>query len=999
LPRPDLPIDENIYCVTTGAIGPARAVIAPPEPFNLIRAGSVIVKVVGLSLALAVVASIAPLSAQAVTQNFQLDIPRQPLGAALQDFARQTGLQIARLSDSVGGSAVVGPLNGEFSPEQALHTLLAASGLEFKVVNEHTIAVLDPAAIRLAAADTPAPAPSAAAASEPHAQLQEVVVTGSNIRVGLDAADSGALPVQVISSETFRATAGESIGDLLRSQPIVSGFNTTPANDEYNGGNTSINLRGLGDQYTLVLVNGRRFGGEDVPDIGALPSEAIESVEILKNGASAVFGSDAIAGVVNLKLKDRFDGVKLIGSYGNTTSHDASFRRAAALFGSSLGDFHFVGSLSWQDRNGMERQDRDISASRDFRPYGGLDRRSTSALIPNRITVPGLGSRSIDVSRFGPGSTSLDADDYVVPNASQRWSGNEIGTFPPYRRVSGHWLAEYEAVDRRLRLFAEGYYDKREQKFIYVAPQTIVHVPATNPYNPFGRDVTAYYQFGPNELPLLYSDYDTRNLQASAGIRGDLGERQYEVAFTRYHKTIDSKNYNDIVSDAAEAAVQRTDATALNVFGYWANTPQQLVGLTTTSELHVGNDVTSFEGRIAGPLFDLPTGAVAFALGAAHREVEYSYVPDEVWRTVDTYWSGLNPDIARGSRKVDSVYAEARVPLLRASDTGAINALELGGAARYEKYSDFGNATVGQVNARLALLDKSLTVRGSFAQAFKAPSVANLTAPQFESQLQGLIDPAFGGVAPVTVVEGGNPGLKPEKANTYDFGVVYAPRGGRLSLKADYWQIDLRDLIEEPNVQNVLFGTSPNGSLTRDPQTNQATVDARIDNGGDRTARGIDFGANYALEGGEVGRFTFGLDATHLLEFKTTLGNVVDDHLAGTSLGVIPKWRAVASTFWKLGGWESAFFLHYSEGVPDLFGTQPPRRTEDYWTGDLQLAYQFEGGEAALGGTLRDLQVHVGVENLWDTSIPFMNRFVDGYDRSIVDYRGRYVYVGIEKRL
>ncbi len=975
-----------------GAIGRPRPVIAPPTQLIHIGAGSVIVKVVGSSLAIALIASIAPLSAQAVTRYYRLDIPRQPLDSALNDLARQTGLQIARLGDSVEGSALVGPVAGELSPEQALTSLLAPSGIAYKVVNQEMIAVVDP--------KDAGPAPrSAVGGAEKAPELAEVVITGSNIRVGADEADKSALPVQVLSSEDFKATAGESIGDLLRSQPIVSGFNTTPANDEYNGGNTTINLRGIGDQYTLVLVNGRRFGGEDVPDIGALPGEAIESVEILKNGASAVFGSDAVAGVVNVKLKDRFDGLELVSSYGNTTSHDATFRRAAALFGKSFDDFRFVGSLSWQDRNGIERQDRDISASRDFRPFGGIDRRSTSALIPNRITLPGVGSRSIDVTRFGPGDSSLNPADYVVPSTSQRWSGSEIGTFPPYQRLSGHWLAEYDVMGPSLRLFTEGYFDRREQKFIYVSPQTIVDVPASNPYNPFGKSVTVYYQFGPNELPLLYSDYDTRNIQASAGIRGDLGERHYEVAFTRYHKTVDSTNYNDIVLEQSQAAVERTDATALNVFGYWANSAQQLAGLTTTSALHVGNDVTSFEGRITGPLLRIPTGALDFALGAAHREIEFSYIPDEVWRTVETYWSGLNPDITRGSRKVDSVYGELRVPLLRASRSGVVNALEIGGATRYEKYSDFGNATVGQANARLVLFDEALVVRGSFAQAFKAPSVANLTAPQFQSQLQGLVDPYFGGVAPVTVVDGGNPNLKPEKADTYDFGVVYAPRGSGVTLKADYWQIDLEDLIDEPNVQNVLFGTSPNGSLSRDPVTHLATVDARIDNGGDRRLRGIDLGAGYTFRTASAGRFAFDLNTTHMLEFKTTFGTVADDHLAGTSLGVIPRWRSVLSASWDRAGWESAFFLHYSEGVPDLFGTLPPRRTEDYWTGDFQLAYQFGDGVGNFGGALRNLRIHAGVENLWDTRIPFMNRFPDGYDRSVIDYRGRYVYFGIDKRL
>ncbi len=971
----------------------------------------------------------APAQAASLDESIAFHIRAQSLENALFELSKQSAYQILFSADSLVNRQVPA-ITGTMQVKEALERLLAGTKLEYRLVGERTITVgravagattgsaeTEPKSIRLARAESAGvpgeggsfgggaaagsaaeETPSATATGPEDEPLQEVVVTGSNIRSNVEV-ERGALPVELITAERFQKTAGESIADLLRSQPVVAGFNTTPANDEYGGGNTSVNLRGIGDQYTLVLVNGRRFGGEDVPDIGAIPTEAIESVEILKNGASAIFGSDAVAGVVNIKLKSRFEGLQLVSSYGNTTSHDASFRRVAILAGKSFDRLHLTGSLSWQDRNGIERQDRAISASRDFRPFGGIDRRSTFALIPNNIFLPDDTSVSIDVSRFGPGQGSLDPADFVAPADSQKWSGNEIGTYPPYRRLSGHWLGEFELLDSRLRLFAEGYFDRRDQRFTYVAAQTYVDVPASNPYNPFGEDVGVYYQFGPNELPLLFSDYETKNLQSSFGVRGDLGEYRYELSYTRYRKTVDSKNYNDVVYASAQAAVERTDATALNVFGYWANSPEQLAGLTDVSGLHLGNDIDTIEARVSGPLLRIPTGSVDFAAGAAHRKVDFSYVPDETWRTVETYWSGLNTEVKHGGRKVDSAYAELRVPLMQASQTGTVNALEIGGASRYEKYDDFGSATVGQLNARLAMLDEALVLRASAAQAFKAPSVDNLTAPQTQSLLQGLVDPFFDGVAPVNVIEGGNPGLKPEKADTYDAGIVWSPRGARYSLKADYWQIDLKDLIDIPDAQSILFGTSPNGSLTRDPDTGLATVDTRLDNGGNRRVRGIDFGAAYTVQTAGAGRFAFDLNATRLLEFKTRFGGVVDDHLAGTSLGVIPKWRSVLGTYWDRAGWEAAFFLHYSEGVPDLFGDLPPRRTKDYWTGDLQLAYRFDDQAAGLGGALRNLRLHIGVENLWDTELPFMNRFADGYDRSIADYRGRYVYFGLQKTL
>jgi iron complex outermembrane receptor protein len=961
-----------------------------------------------LSLACAA-AFVAPAGADspATSAKRAIDVPAGELTAALELLASQSGVEFVYAMEQIKGLRTRG-VHGEFSAETAVMKLLEGTRLVLTTHASGAMLIAAPAPISSAVATgallrlAQASDVSVAGVGEGD-RLEEVVVTGSNIRSSAEA-DKSALPVQVLTDTKFKMTAGESIGDLLRSQPVVAGFNTTPANDEYAGGNTTVNLRGIGDQYTLVLVNGRRFGGEDVPDIGAIPTEAIDSVEILKNGASAVFGSDAVAGVVNVKLKDDFEGLSLVSSYGNTTNHDASFRRVSALGGKSYGQLRLVGSLSWQDRNGVFKEDRDISASRDFRPYGGIDRRSTFALIPNQIFLQDGSALSIDVGHFGPGQTGATAVDYVTPVEGQKWSGNEIGMFPPYRRLSGHWLAEYDLFDDgRARLFAEGYFDRRNQRFTYVAAQTYVVVPAANPYNPFGEDVEAYYQFGPDEMPLLYSDYETRNFQNSLGVRGDLGDYRYEVAYTRYRKNVDSLNYNDVSYAAAQAAVERTDATALNVFGYWANSPAQLAGLTVVSGLHTGNDIETLEGRLSGPLFSIPTGAVEFAAGAAHREVDFSYVPDETWRTVETYWSGLNTEVTGGDREVDSAYAEVRVPLLRSS-SGTVNGLEVGAATRYEKYSDFGSATVGQFSARLAMLEEALILRSSFAEAFKAPSVSHLTAPATSSTLQGLVDPCVGGVspcvsgvAPVVVIDGGNPDLEPESAETWDIGIVYSPAGSGLSLKADYWKLDLTDLIDIPDVQSVLFGTSPNGSMTRDPGTGTATVDARLDNGGNRSMRGLDIGAAYAWQTETAGRIAVELNATRLLEFKTIFGAFETDHLEDGGFGVVPKWRSVLGTYWDKAGWEAAFFLHFSEGVPDSFGDLPPRRTEDYWTGDIQVAYRFGEDFNALGGTLRNTRVHLGVENFWDTDIPFMLSFSDGFDRSIVDYRGRYVYFGIEK--
>lgn len=837
--------------------------------------------------------------------------------------------------------------------------------------------------------------------------IDTIVVTGSSIRSQAGALETLAQPIQYVSEEQFTNTKAESVGDFLRTMPINNGFSSSPTTDEYAGGNTSINLRGIGDQYTLVLVEGRRFGGEDTPDVGALPAEAIQGIEILKGGASAIYGSDAVAGVVNVRLKDDFEGLEFYGSYGDTTRQDAAFVRAAALFGLSGERFNLTGSISYQDREGITKFDRELTSSRDYRGFGGLDRRSGRVSTPHQIVRSSAPSQalSLDLSRFNAGSAgSANPADYVAFNrAEQAYSTNELGTYPPYDRLSGHWSGSYEVVEDKLTFFVRGYADDRHQDFFANPPIVDVFVPADNPYNPFGEEVHVWYLFGQNELGLMTETFDITNFLGTAGFRGSFGEFNYEVGYSRYQKRLDESYRNDINIGEAQAAAERTDASAFNPFGFWSNTPAQLAGLSPTSTFEQDNTVSSLDAKLDGKLFEWSGGTARFAVGVEHREVEFAYRPDQNWQDADYWWLGNGGAPAFGERDVDAYFGEIQLPLYEAASGGAfVQRAEVTGAIRQEEYSDFGSSTVGQIAGRVGFLDDTVILRASYAESFKAPSLDDLNEPTATNTEPGgfYFDPVRGGFFAVDRITGGNPNLDAESGETINFGLILRPlANSNLIFTFDYWALELSDIVAEPDGQALLNGIATGGSITRDPVTQYPTLDLRLDNGGQREVSGFDAGVTYRQPTDRAGTFTTTLNATYLTKFEDSNDGVSVEYLGtyNTTVGPMPRLRLVSGLQWGLGGWDAVATLHYTAGYDDVIPNVISREVESYTTFDLQAGYDFDAGSGTLS-FLKGTRVYLGIDNVFDEDLPFVAASPDGWDRYLSDYVGRYAYAGIRKR-
>ncbi len=843
-----------------------------------------------------------------------------------------------------------------------------------------------------------------------HAQGEDegdvIVVVGS--RIERSAEDTASQPVQFIDEAFFKTTPAENVADFLREIPINTGASASNFNDEYNGGNSSINLRGVGPQFTLVLLNGRRFGGESVPDIGAIPPEAVETVEILKTGASSVYGSDAVAGVVNIRLKEDFEGLDVVASYGGATQGGGETFRVAAVGGFQTERLSFTGSLAYQDYKGFNRDERVFTSSRDYRRFGGIDRRSGFIGDPNAIFIPSSGNVvTLDTNQVGLGDVPTSPGQFIpFPDENNRFSTNEPGVAPPVERINGHWSVKYDLVPDLVEFYTEGYVDTREQEFFAQVPIDFgANVPATNPFNPFGEDVSA--RFVLSELDFITETANVINYQAAAGFKGALGDLNYDVSYTRYRQSNERDYTGELNPAGLAAALSRTDATALNPFCDECNTDAQLAGIIAPPGFIDQNDqIQTIDVVFSGDVFELPAGAVSFAAGYQHRAVDFDVNYNDVWENGSTQFSWFTSDFAdtSGSRNVDAVFGEVLLPLYESANPDAVfTQAEVTGSVRYENYSDFGGATVFSALGKTEWFGGDVILRASYTESFRAPPVAALTLPErtlFEPSGGGVFDPVRGGFLPTFFRTGGNPDLGPEEGTTFSVGAVLRPsfiEGFFASI--DYFDLEITNIIRTPDAQGLLEGTETAGTITRDAN-NVPTLDLRLNNGGDRTVRGYDFSVSQTFDTDRVG--TFNIYANGVVQVENErFENGVTTNLLGEFLeGPIPRFRGIFGVGWAGDAVDFAANVDYATGVNEFLDAGAvviDRKTDDWVTVDMQIGYDFSNVGPKDSLITKNLRAYIGVENIFDDGLPFFARSSDGWDRAIGDLRGRYVYGGVRK--
>lgn len=964
-----------------------------------------------LVLAIAAPALANPPSEPTEPQTY--DLKAQPLAAALSEVARISGRPIV-VSTRVARGKTAPALNGRYTPDEAYAILLSGSGL--RAVPVGSTLVLQ----------------QARAEGEPQtgddAVLSELVVTGSKIRGGTAAGAN----VITISRQDIETSGYASTQDVVQALPQNYGGGASEGGASLSNRNgalfngafgAGVNLRGLGNTSTLVLINGDRpaMGGlsGSFADLSLIPSTAVERVEVLADGASAIYGSDAVAGVVNLVMRDRLDGGEARIRYGSADG-DLHQGQVAFLVGKLWDQGHVSLAYEGSRRGRLRADDRDF-AREDLRPFGGLDRRANYA-SPGTIVAGGR-NFAIPTGQNGAGLSASR----LIPDIINRRDAR-LGTDILPRQTTqslylsgGFEVGAHTTLSARL-LAADRRYDLRSIPIW----ATAITVPVTNPFyvDPLGtrQPVRVLYRFA-DDLGPERSRGHVRAFNGGADLTRRMGTWSV-TASGAYGRENDAMGLQNLVNSYRLnlALADANPATAYNLFGGPRSThPGTIESIRGWSKSDGVYTVWTAGLKGDGDLFRLPSGPVKLAVGYEHRSEHYSLTSSSYQTTAD---QRIVQAAFPGTRRIDAVYGEIRAPLI--GDDQAISAvqrLEVSLAARAEEYSDFGRTT----NPKLGIDWKTfggLTFKASYGTSFRAPSFQDqrIGPGQVQYFPFTVVDPQSPtGRTNVLFLLGNTPGIGPERAKTWTLGAEWRPAiapGARLT--ATYYHVDYRDRIGALNgdATNMLINRSLYRSqLNETPTTAQIAdyyaspflsntsniaasdirviANARNQNLSSMIQDGVDFDASWQgeLAGDRVGlgvsgAYTFRVEKQFTAGAPTT--DVVD------TVGNPLKLRLRGRANWSHGPFDLAAAVNHSGGY--INQTVTPNRPVSSWTTiDLQLAVRLPATEGGFSG----LRMALSATNLFDQAPPFVESVspssVIGFDTDNASAIGRLVALTVTK--
>jgi len=863
--------------------------------------------------------------------------------------------------------------------------------------------------------------PALNAQEEEESEAKKVTVTGSRIkRIDVETPS----PVVVITREDLDATGFSTVGDALRALPYNSGtsLSADDSGTSFTPGVSSLNLRGLGNNNTLVLINGRRaapfgasgFNGfQTVFDFNSVPAAAIEAIEILKDGASAIYGSDAVSGVINIKLRKDFEGMNAQVALGNTDVANSLEKSFFYMMGTSSGKTSIVTTFDYRQRDPLAasdvphfsnvnlsqtegntffapipdhpdgRFDIDWRSSRSWparfvlpEPANGLPA-GTTVTFPSLTTNPD-GNSVIPINRSNPDQFGNSPGYY---NFLGDQEGNSSNLLPNVELFGFYTSATHEISDT-LSFNGELSF-RRYNATNNAAPAPLTATdengdapgggllfPSTNPFNPFGTDIVEFawrmHESGPR-INRVRADYP----RIVAALEGELGftwEWEAGVLWTQSEFQNDNPGtvFDSLLQDALNGIPLEGGIGYANPFG--PEDPRVTDYYTGTNPAIGKFEVLSFNAEAAGEVMDLPAGPIGLAVGTEFRTEEIQDVRTIANETGNIV-GGSEGFGVEGDRDVFAAYAEVSVPVS--------SMIELQGAVRFEDYSDFGDTTKPKIAAKFRPLD-FLLFRGSFGQSFKAPDLPFLySGGSVSFTPQAFLDPRRPGDPPAQLktLGAGDPDLGPEETDTTYLGLTFEPGDGILNgwldgllVSVDYFQFDQSNLITRDSANTVLQNElNPNyvgGTVQRsaplptDPPGSVGPIFQIVTgwyNAPNQIYEGFDFSVRYAWETARLGDFRAQVVATQITSFER--GDLVLTDFVGEYL--TPEWRANATIAWTRGDWAASIFADWVDGFNDDFGAFLPD-VGSYLRINPQVS--FSG--------LFDTQITVGVRNVLDTRPP-----------------------------
>jgi len=777
----------------------------------------------------------------------------------------------------------------------------------------------------------------------------KVDVTGSNIK---RVEGEGALPVEIITREEIQRTGARTVNELLRYIPTIDIYDQgeIASNSPSGSGTTTIRMRGLAETNTLVLLNGRRLpvnalydasGAGGAVDVNMIPISAIERVEILKDGGSAIYGADAVAGVVNFITRKDFQGVEVTGRYGISTHGDGEEKGASLAAG--LGNFDKDGynvlfSFDYLKRDPIYRKDRDISSSADFRRFGGPDARSsfapqgnfadpnTGAILGGSVQPcpPGLVSGNPPRCRYDFNSSILTAY-----NGADRYAGMLVGNVK---------------INNDLKAFAQLSYAHAKDDFeAHPAPDYFDY--------PAGSGLIAgrFLQGGPR-----ITDRTSELIDGTVGVEGTTKWFDWDVAYNHGESKVTNKDRNYYQADLFSAA---TGSGAIDPTVN-TNDPAFVESLKVSPVREGKSKIDAVDARMRGTsTWSLPGGNIGWAFGGSWWKESLVDTPDPLTQAGNVAGS-IQQAAVDANRNAYAVFGEVSVPIIKT--------VELQGALRYDHYST-DSATSPKIGVYWTPL-KELAFRASYTESFRMPSLKQLYGAQeqgatdFATPEECIIlgfDPSCD--VPGFQVSGANPNLKAEKGKTWNVGVVTDL--GPFSASLDWWRIDVDDQITQPTQLSAL----QQGLYSRDPQTGRTLVFVNLQNVAQALNEGVDLDMRLRFPNTVIGNVTIRDSATYYIKQRTREAGSEWTEFNGTY--ALPRIRNVFNVGTEWRSWEANLYVRTVGGFTDTDtgwqASQPiPTGTHrvgamDQW--DLNAAYTgFKGWR--LGG---------GIINLFDRMPPF----------------------------
>jgi len=855
----------------------------------------------------------------------------------------------------------------------------------------------------------------------------KVDVTGSNIK---RVEGEGALPVQVMTKEDIDKTGATTAYDLLN---FISANNS--------GGNISLgnvigastfsaqtaSLRGLGGQGTLILVNGKRvqsFAAEVQGVYGVnldvIPFSAIDRVEVLKDGASAIYGSDAIGGVINFITRQDYKGYEAFAQYGAPTRSgggEAWNANASAGWGDLSKDrYNIFFNASYQEQKPLLQKDRNFSKTA-YLPDIAYNTLSGNT-FPAYISTGGIGSPDYPQCNTIPGDINAAGRCRFDPAAY-----DNVESIPDQKVTNVYGSARFQ-INADWQAYLTGFYSQAKTHYI-IQPVPIsdqffygpngdipaaILLPASSPFYP--HDLAAAHGVDGQPLNVRYrcvlcGNRDTTDTnegwQGVAGIKGNW--KTWDLDFDYYYSEGTTKDHLNGGFPLYSRVLPLLSSGLVNVFGPNTQAVQDQFSAGNFNEdtLNATSKVYGIEGKASADIYQLPAGPLGFAIGFNLQKQTLAQDYNPALQTGDVSGFGGNFLGVNQSRTVHSVFAEFAIPIVKN--------LEASAAVRYDDYSDFGGTTNPKFSLRWNPV-QSLLLRGSWGTGFIAPTLTQLYTPNTAGVSQtGLTDPIR---CPVTgdandcdtqfgVTFGGNPALQPEKSTQWTVGGVWEPVSG-FSFGADYFNIILKNLFSNGVTPSTILDPTQyatySGLVTRGPPDPAnpnlpgriITIDQRFVNIGEVKIQGIDVDLRAKLPAASWGQLSAQLTGSYYIQYDVqqtdgSFAGFVSNQLFAATSGLTPRWKHYLAFNYNYGPWQATLGQTFQSSYIDV-QTDPDdniRRVGSLSIWDLQGSYTG----------FKNWKLTLGVKNLFDQNPPLTNQnttFQAGYDPSYYDARARFVY-------